>query len=174
MKNVLLVLLMFLLLIAQTTFLAVPFVSAFAPNLLLPMALHLGVSPDVPAVRGAAVVFVCGYLLDSLAGSTLGLQTFLLVGTFLLARFAGLRLLMRGVMLEVILTFVVGIVHGGASLALRAIFEVPPPFPLTEVGAPAVRVGLSAALTAGVAPLVFALVRRVEGVQSMVRREEGV
>ena len=171
MRNLFLMLIVFAFLLVQTSLATVLSVALFTPNLLLPMAIQLGVSPDIPVVRGAALAFVGGYLLDSFSGTGLGLQTFLLVGTFLIARFAGLRFLMRGVFLQVALTFVVGVVLGGASLALRAIFEPPPPFPLDSVWEPTARVLLSSASTAALAPLLFSLVQRVEGI-SIVRREE--
>jgi rod shape-determining protein MreD len=59
-----------------------------APNLLLPIAIFLGVSHEVHISRGAILSFVLGYLLDAFCGSPMGLYTFTLVATFMASRLA--------------------------------------------------------------------------------------
>ena len=72
---------------------------AFAPNLMLPIVIYLGVSPEVQIVRGALISFLLGYLLDSFCGNPMGLQTFVLAASFMVARGAGLRLFPQGLVL---------------------------------------------------------------------------
>jgi rod shape-determining protein MreD len=172
MRNLALIVLGFVLLVLQAATATLVPAHAIAPNLLLPVVIYLGVSHDVHVVRGAAISFVLGYLLDSFCGSPMGLQTFVLVATFVLSRFAGLRLFMRGPLFQVILTFVVGMVAGGTILALRAIFERPAPFPVGTAADAAVTVVGPALTTALVSPLVFIAVRRVDGIATR-RRDEG-
>lgn len=172
MRNLALVFLGFLLLVLHTAFATVFPVRLLAPNLLLPIAIHLGVSAEVSTMRGAAIAFVLGYLLDSFCGSPMGLLTFVLVGTFLVARFAGLRFFLRGPLFQLVLTFVVSVVAGGTIVALRAIFERPAPFPVRTLWDTFVMVFGPAFATALVAPLIFAMVRRIDLLPSR-RREEG-
>jgi rod shape-determining protein MreD len=163
----------------------------FVPNLLLPIVVYLGVDPDVQLVRGAVLTFVLGYFLDVVAGAPTGLFTFVLVATYLVARGAGLRLLLRSVPFQMGLVVVISIAANGVMLALRAIFQPPEAFALVMpangmLGA-AVRfflgedalVGayvttastlLASALATGLAaPLVFAVVRRIDGMASRSR-----
>ena len=50
---------------------------------MLPIAIYLGVSPEVQIVRGALISFLLGYLLDSFCGNPMGLQTFVLTASFM-------------------------------------------------------------------------------------------
>lgn len=171
MKSVALVILGFALLVLQSSVATLVSVHPFAPNLLLPLVIYLGVSPDVPLARGAALSFVLGYLLDAFCGNPMGLQTFLMVATFLVARVAGLRLFLRGPAFQVLLTFLVGVLDGGTVLALRAIFEPPAPFPTPSVWQSVLSVVGPAAVTAVAAPFVFLLIRRIEALTSRTREE---
>ena len=134
----------------------------FAPNLILPIVLFLGVSPDVPLVRGALLAFTLGYVLDVFSGNRMGLETFVCVATFMSARGAGLRLFLRSPGYQIALAFVVSVLAGGTTLALRAIFSASAPFPAGDALGTAILLGASATATALCAPLVFALVRRIE------------
>lgn len=172
MRNLALIGLGFVLLVAQAALATLVSAHTLAPNLLLPVVIYLGVSHDVHIVRGAALSFVLGYLLDSFCGSPMGLMTFVLVATFVVSRFAGLRFFLRGAAFQVGLTFLVSLLAGGTILALRAIFEQPAPFPAgTPFGTLLSLLG-PAITTALVAPLIFAAVRRVEGLAAR-RRDEG-
>lgn len=166
-------------------------VHPFVPNLLLPIVMYLGVDPDVQLVRGAVLTFVLGYFLDVVAGAPTGLFTFVLVATYLAARGAGLRLLLRSVPFQMGLVVVISIAANGVMLALRAIFQPPEAFPL--VMPPAGMLGAvvrfvvgedalvgsyvttastltaSALATALAAPLVFAMVRRIDGIAQRSR-----
>lgn len=171
MRNAAYVLLGFSLLVLQAAIGALFPLGAFAPNLILPVVLYLGVTPDVHVVRGAALSFVLGYLLDSFCGSPMGLSTFVMVATFLGTRGAGLNLFMRGPLFQIILTFAFGVVTGGAVLALRAIFEPPAPFPIGGVTETVVSLVLGSAVTALLSPVLFFGVRRIDALVTR-RREE--
>lgn len=160
-----------LLLVAQSSLGTLVALHPFEPNLLLPIVIYLGVSPDVSFVRGSAVSFALGYLLDLFCGNLMSLSTFIMVATFMLARGAGLRLFLRGPAFQILLTFVVGMLASGAILALRAIFEVRAPFPAGTVWDTVASLAWPALTTALVAPLIFPVVRRVDSVMAR-RREE--
>ncbi len=163
MRNVALLGFGFCLLVLQTAVATLVPLHGFAPNLMLPITIFLGVSQEVHIVRGALIAFALGYLLDAFCGSPMGLQTFVLVATFMVARGAGLRLFFRGPAFQVVLTFLMSLVAGGTVLALRAIFESVAPFPTREFGHNAVVLAQSALVTALAAPLLFVVVHRIEG-----------
>jgi rod shape-determining protein MreD len=171
MRNAAFVLLGFMLLVLQAAVGALVPLSAWAPNLVLPLVLYLGVSHDVHIVRGAALAFILGYLLDSFCGSPMGLSTFVMVATFMVARGTGLNLFMRGPLFQIALTFVFGVLTGGAVLALRGIFEPPAPFPIGSVSDTVLALVQGAGVTAIVSPLIFLGVRRFDVLMSR-RREE--
>lgn len=164
----------FLLLILQSTFGALASWYPYTPNLLLPMVIFLGVSPDVSIVRGTAISFVLGYLLDLFCGNLMSLHTFVMVATFMLARGAGLRLFLRGPVFQIVLTFVVGVLSSGAVVALRAIFQKERYLPPQSFGEIVLTVGTSALVTAAAAPLVFLVARRIDAVMVRRREEAGV
>ena len=171
MRNLAFVLLGFLLLVQQAAIGVMVPLDEWAPNLLLPIVIFLGVAHDVHIVRGVSLAFVLGYLLDSFCGSPMGLQTFVMVATFLVARGAGLNLFMRGPLFQIALTFVFGVLAGGSILALRAIFEPPAPFPTGTVSDTVIALTAGAAITALLSPLVFLTVRRLDALVTR-RREE--
>lgn len=164
----------------------------FAPCLLLPIVLYLGVDPDVELLRGVALAFVLGYFGDEIGGVPTGLTTFVLVATFLATRGAGIRLLLRGVPFQIGLTFAVSMLASVTMLALRAIFQPPEAFPLvmppagwlgalarlvlgegSRIGSPvalATTMIASAIATGASAPLVFGVVRRIERISQRTRR----
>lgn len=148
---------------------------SFAPNLMLPIAIFLGVTAEVQIVRGMLVCFVLGYLLDSFCGNPMGLQTFVLTASFIVARGAGLRLFPQGMVFQILLTFLMAIAFGATVLALRAIFEQPK-LPLLGDGMGAMSEGplKSAAATALFSPLVFAGTRRILAIGAPKREERTV
>jgi rod shape-determining protein MreD len=153
----------FALLVLQTALSMLLPVTPYAPNLLLPIAIYLGVSPDVPLVRGTAVSFALGYLMDSFCGSPMGLHTFVMTASFMVARGAGLRLFPQGPAFQVLLAFLMSIAFGATVLALRAIFELP----TIALGEATPRQSALALLqpalaTALVSPLVFTGVRFID------------
>jgi len=160
----------FTLLVTQAALSALFSAHPLAPNLLLPVVIYVGVTHDVSIVRGAILSFVLGYMLDSFCGTAMGLHTFVLVATFLVARGAGLSLFSRGAAFQVVLTFAVGLFAGGTILALRAIFEKPAPFPAGDIANTARLLAIPALMTAVFAPLIFVIVRKIDG--AIVRRRE--
>lgn len=185
----------FVLLVLQSALAAHVTLHPFTPNLLLPIVIFLGVQPEIGILRGAFISFLLGYLLDEFCGSPMGLQTFVLVATFMVARGAGIRLFLRGALFQVGLVFVASILAGGTILALRAIFSPPDPFPLempasglagdvialftdgpaddaprvgNVVGMTLTLVG-SAAVTAVFAPAIFSAMRRIDALRARRR-----
>ena len=112
----------FLLLVLQSALGILFPVTGWSPNLLLPLAIYLGVIPSVSLVRGALLAFAAGYLLDLFSGNGFGLMTLILLASFLISRVSGLNLFMRGPLFQVGLTFVFATLAGGAALSLQAIF----------------------------------------------------
>ena len=161
----------FVLLVLQSSVAMLVPMGSFTPNLMLPIVIFLGVSPEVHIVRGAIVGFALGYLLDSNCGNPMGVHTFVMTASFLVARGAGLRLFPQGTAFQVLLTFLMTVAFGAAVLALRAIFA-----PGATIGGgntqqtalSLIGPALSTALTS---PFVFAITRRIEAL-STVRRED--
>ena len=192
MKNVVHLAFGLALLVAQAAIATFLPLHPFAPCLLLPIVIYLGVDPDVEMLRGVAISFVLGYFGDEIAGVPTGLTTFVLVATFLATRGAGIRLVLRGAPFQMGLAFGVSIVTSVTMLALRAIFQPPEAFPLvmapegllgaivrlfagegSRIGSPvalASTVIASAAATGLAAPGVFAVVRRIERISQRTRR----
>lgn len=131
------------------------------PNLLLPIAISLGVAPEVALGRGAFLAFLLGCLVDSFSACPLGLQAFAFVSTFLLARLAGLRLFLRGPGFQVGLAGLIALAASVGVSGLRAIFEARD----TAVALDWQAIAGSSLVTAALAPLVFQLVRRIETLQ---------
>jgi rod shape-determining protein MreD len=162
MRSLMLVGFGFLLLAGQAALATLLPMHTFAPNLMLPIALALGVSADVHIVRGASVCFVLGYLLDAFCGNPLGLQTFVLVASFMLARGAAVRLLPHGPMFIGLFALVMAIISACAVLALRAMFEKRSEILTYDASGTFWVVLQSAFATALVAPLIFAAVKRID------------
>lgn len=161
MHTIAVILLGFGALILQTALATLVSAHAFAPNLMLPFAIFLGISADVHIVRGSFICFVLGYLLDAFCGSPMGLQTFVLVASFMVARGAGLRLVPQGPGFQILLTFAMALLSGGTLIALRAIFERRPPFITPEAMNNTYRLLQYAISTALFAPPTFWAIRRV-------------
>jgi len=175
MTSFLLVVFGFVLLVLETAVATLVPLSGFTPNSVLPITLFLGVSANVTLVRGALVSFALGYLLDSFCGNPMGLQTFVLTASFIVARGAGLRLLPQGALFQVLLTFLMAMAFGATVLALRAIFEQPSVPALSDTLASSAGALLRAATaTALIGPPVFAGTRRLEALGSPKREERTV
>lgn len=136
---------------------------SYAPNLLLPIVIYLGISGDVTMVRGASISFVLGYLFDAFCGNPMGLQTFAMVASFMMARGAGVRLFPKGLLFQLLLTFVMAMISGVVILALRAIFEPPAPFPTADARYHVSILLRYSVATAVISPLIFPVVRKLDG-----------
>lgn len=162
MRSLLLIGFGFLLLALQAAIATLLPMHTFAPNLMLPIALELGAAPDLRLTRGALVCFVLGYLFDAFCGNPLGLQTFVLVATYLLARGASVRLMSNGPMFIALFSLFMSVLTGFMVLALRALFEKKSDI-LTYDLPGTVRVVVQSALaTALLAPAICGVVRRIE------------
>lgn len=159
------------LLVAQSAIATLFPMHGIAPNVLLPIAVFLGVAPDVVLVRGALTCFALGYMLDAFCGSPMGLHTFVMVAAFFASRGAGLRLFPQAALLQVLAMFVAAISADATVFALRAIFEQPLlPGLGDDLNATLITIGSSAAATAVLSPLVVAAARRIEATR--YRRDE--
>ncbi len=161
MRNTLVVGFGLLLLSAQAALATLIPMHTFAPSLILPIVICLGVTPDVYIVRGAVISFLLGYLLDAFCGNPMGLQTFVMVAAFMLARGAAFRLFPHGPLFSALLTFAMGLVAGFSVLALRAVFEKQSEILMDAPGRTARILFQSAATTGLLSPPIFAAVRRI-------------
>lgn len=161
MHTIAVILLGFGALIVQTAVATLISVHPFAPNMMLPFAIFLGISAEVHIVRGAFICFVLGYLLDAFCGSPMGLQTFILVASFMVARGARLRLVPQGAGFQILLTFAMALLSGGVLLALRAIFDRRAPFITDDTQRNAQSLVEYAISTALFAPPIFWAIRRI-------------
>lgn len=167
MRSLALTLFGFALLVIQGSLSVVFPLHSVAPNLLLPIVMFLALSADVHIVRGASLAFALGYLLDAFCGSSLGLHTFVMVAIFMIARGAGPRLvLLRGPLSEAGLTLAASLIAGGLVPALRAIFDqsMRDSGLVGGFGVMSTLIVQSALVTSLLSPIVFALVRRIDGV----------
>jgi rod shape-determining protein MreD len=108
-----------------------------------------------------------GYLADVFGGASMGLWTFTLVSIFLLVRVAGLKLFLHGMVFQVLLTLVAGVFAGVEMMALLLVFDRRPLAVLAALGT----VTGQAAVTAALAPAIFALLGRLPGGAPVVAEE---
>ena len=160
-SSVVLVLVAFGLLLVQSVFARVLSPYPFSPYLELPMVFALGTAGGVRVVRGAATSFALGYLYDLFTGNALGVYTFAFVVGYLLARLVAYFMSFRGVVFEMGLTFGLTLVVGATVELIRS---ASPGGMTWSSGALAASLFASSFATALVAPLLFALVRRIDPV----------
>lgn len=150
----------FLLLCAQSAWPRLLAPDPGAPYLLVPIVVALGASRTVAIGRGASTAFVLGYLMDLFTGNALGPFTFAFVVAFLAAKLLGSRLSFRGVSFEMIATFVVAAIVMLVIHTVRTAFS-PDSF-VAERGPPIGPLLLTAIVTAVLAPFIIALARRAD------------
>lgn len=126
------------------------------PSLLLPLVVFMGVH-EYSISRGAALSFILGYLLDLFTAAPLGLFTFISVATFIVARFAGVRLAAQTLLTKVALAFAFALLESVVIVALTAIFGNDP----HRARSLALLVPSHALATAAFAPFVFRIAERV-------------
>ncbi|MCA9536106.1 MAG: rod shape-determining protein MreD [Myxococcales bacterium] len=162
-RSVLIVALGFVLLLLRSVVWRAVALGPFTPQLVLPIAIFVGVSPDVKLLRGAIIAFVIGYLSDHFCGLPMSVHTFLTVATYLIVRGMGLRVFLRGPWFQVGLTFVASALFGLATTGVRSVFEAEAPFAVDGGSRLLLFSTLAtAAMTAVVSPLVFASMRAIE------------
>lgn len=162
-RSVLIVALGFALLLLRSVMWRAFAFGAFTPQLVLPIAIFVGVSPDVKLLRGAVIAFVIGYLSDHFTGLPMSVHTFLTVATYFIVRGMGLRVFLRGPWFQVGLTFLASILFGLATTGVRSVFEAEAPFAV-EGGERLLFFSTvsTALMTAIVSPAVFATMRAIE------------
>lgn len=131
-------------------------IAGVTPSLLLPIVLFMGVH-EYSILRGAALAFVFGFLLDEFIGAPLGLFTFITVGTFVVSRAAGVRLAAQTLLTKIGLAFGFALLEGVLVVVLTVIFAADP----HRSRALASLVLPHAISTAIFAPFVFRLAERV-------------
>jgi rod shape-determining protein MreD len=160
----------FVLLIISSALGAVMDIGVLMPTLTLPIVIYVGMVVDVSLARGALLSFALGLLSDSFSGNAMGPMTFVHEATFLVARGAGFRLLMRGRVSQVLITAFAAFIGAVTVVALRSIFRSSGvPFDSANYRHTIVAIVAPALSTGAVSPFVFQLVR---GVDSFRRRED--
>jgi rod shape-determining protein MreD len=162
MRDALMLLVGFSLIVVQSALGAVVDLGVLMPNLVLPIVLYLALAPDVSLARGAVLSFALGVLFDSATGNSMGLFTFVHEATFLLARGASLRLIIRGRLSQMLTTAASAALGSITLIALRSIFRKSSQIDIFSPGYVALAV-LGSALSTGLsAPLIYQLARRVD------------
>ncbi|MBN2804530.1 MAG: rod shape-determining protein MreD [Deltaproteobacteria bacterium] len=147
----------FFLLVLQSTFANIVAWDLFVPNAAIIIVLFMGLH-DHDLGRGAIVSFAIGYMMDSFAGSPIGLYTFVSVALFLISKVAAWRLFLQGWIFEIILGFFLVLLAGVVVLMIRALFDQDFGSLLSHLKI----VGLRALSTSWVTPLVFRAMREIE------------
>ncbi len=158
-SSILIVLIAFVMLLAQSSFTRVLSPYPFSPDLGLPLVFALGTAPGVRLVRGAATSFALGYLFDLFTGNPLGVHTLVFVIGYLASWLVGYLMSFRGVLFEMALTFGLTISIGGLIEVIRSFS---PGGMAWGGGALALALLASSLATSLVSPLLFALVRWVD------------
>lgn len=168
-RDLLLLVLGFLLVAVEAAVGTVTGIGELMPNALLPIVIYLGMAPDVSLARGAMLSFALGLMVDSAAGNALGLLTFVHVATLVTARAAGVRLLMRGRVSQVLIAALTALASAITVIALRGIFRPEDQFSTGSLRHAIVAVLAPSLATGAIAPFVFQLARRID---TLRRRDE--
>lgn len=157
MRPVATVIVAFLLLLVQSTWLELMPVHLPTPALGLLAVLHVGLSGRWSLSTAALMAFAIGYLFDLVAGTPRGLHPFAFVVLVLLARLLAARVAVRGAVMRAATGFVASLFTSLLVIIVRA--QVAP-----DGGYAGLRqVPLEALLTAACAPVVLFLLERLDG-----------
>lgn len=157
--SIIIILVAFAILLLQSVFSRVLAPYPFSPYLGLPFVFALAVAPGVPLLRGAVTAFAIGYLYDLFTGNPLGLHTFVFVLGYFSAWLLGYLLSFRGIVFEMVLSFVLTALLGGLVELIRGFA----PGGIARDGVTLLVALVASSFTTGViAPLLFALVRSVD------------
>lgn len=132
------------------------------PNALLPIVIYLGMAPDMSLARAALLSFGMGMMVDSAVGNAVGLLTFVHVGTLVAARAAGVRLLMRGRVSQVLIAALAALIGAVIVITLRSIFKPDEQFGMVSIRHLVVAVLAPSLATGALAPFIFQLARRID------------
>ena len=131
-------------------------ISMLIPNLVLILVVDLGFRHH--GIAGAILAFAMGYALDTFSGSTLGLNALLMTLVYLISYEISLRLLVMNAVVGVLTVFLCGLLTGVGAVALGEHgLLLARAFPILP------QLALKAAITALVAPFLFALLAAVKG-----------
>ncbi len=158
-SSILIVLIAFAMLLAQSSFARALSPYPFSPCLGLPLVFALGTARGVRLVRGAATSFALGYLFDLFTGNPLGIHTLAFVIGYLASWLVGYLMSFRGLLFEMVLTFGLTISIGGLIEIIRSFV---PGGMAWNGGALVLALFASALATSLVSPLLFALVRWID------------
>lgn len=152
----------FLLVALQSAVGALTGLDELMPSALLPIVIYLGMAPDMSLAHAAALSFVLGMMMDSAVGSSVGLLTFVHVATLVAARAAGVRLIMRGRVSQVLIAALAALIGSVIVVALRSIFKPEDQFGMVSIRHLIVAVLAPSLATGAIAPFVFQLARRID------------
>ncbi len=157
--SIIIVLVAFAILLLQSVFSRLLAPYPFSPYVGLPFVFALATAPGIRLLRGALTAFAIGYLYDLFTGNPLGLHTFVFVVGYFTAWLLGYLLSFRGIVFEMVLSFVLTVLLGGLLELIRGFT----PGGIARSGATlALALFASAFATALLAPILFALVRWVD------------
>jgi rod shape-determining protein MreD len=129
-------------------------IRGFVPHLVLILSVDLGLRH--PSAAGALMAFAMGYATDALSGSQIGLNAFTVTLVFLVSYQISGRLLATSDLVGAITVFAGTLIN-----ALGAFVLASNPMTWSQIeGAAGQRMLLQALITASLAPVVFALLRR--------------
>ena len=125
------------------------------PNLVVILAVDLGLRHHgaLPAV----IAFAMGYAVDAFSGVRIGLNAFLVTVVFLFSYEVSTRLMVTNALVGALAVFVGAIIVAAGGIAVASKGNV-----LAAVGAVMPHVLIQAAISAAVAPMVFALLKMLK------------
>lgn len=157
--SIIIVLVAFAILLLQSVFSRLLAPHPFSPYFGLPFVFALATAPGIRLLRGALTAFAIGYLYDFFTGNPLGLHTFVFVVGYFTAWLLGYLLSFRGIIFEMVLSFVLTVLLGGLLELIRGFT----PGGIDRSGGTlALALFASAFATALLAPMLFALVRWID------------
>jgi rod shape-determining protein MreD len=157
--SIIIVSVVFAILLLQSVFSSLLAPHPFSPYFGLPFVFALGTAPGTRVLRGAVTAFAIGYFYDFFTGNPLGLHTFVFVVGYFSAWLIGYLLSFRGIVFEMVLTFVLTVLLGGLLELIRGFT---PGGIARSGGTLTIALFASAFATALLAPILFALVRGVD------------
>ena len=143
-------------------------IGALVPDLVLVLAVDLGLRHR--RALAPIIAFAMGYAMDSFSGSQLGVNSFVVTLTYLLAYEVGIHSLSTGAETGAVLAFIAVLLQSLGGFLISTQFRVP-----NQLGALLPAALLQATVTAVLAPPVFALVSRFSRILglSQPRRRRG-
>lgn len=136
--------------------------SALVPDLVLVLAVDLGLHHR--RALAPIMAFAMGYAMDSFSGSQLGINTFVVTLTYLLAYEVGTHTSATGPEAGAVLAFIAVLIQSLGGFLIGTQFRA-----ANQLGALLPAALLQAVVTAVLAPWVFALVARIKRMLGLVQ-----